>query len=44
MMNYMMPIAPAIDIAAEGEEGTESDEDAVEATAQMTDGPLPAKD
>ena len=35
---YRMPIAPEIDIAAEG---AESD---VEATAQMTDGPVPAKD
>jgi len=35
---YRMPIAPEIDIAAEGAEGD------VEATAQMTDGPVPAKD
>jgi len=33
-----MPIAPKIDIAAEGADGD------VEATAQMTDGPAPSKD
>ncbi len=38
---YRMPIAPKIDIAAEGGDG---DKDAVEATAQMTDGPVPGKD
>jgi tetratricopeptide (TPR) repeat protein len=35
---YRMPIAPKIDLAADG------DKDAVEATAQMTDGLAPSKD
>ena len=35
---YRMPIAPKIDVAAEGADGD------VEATAQMTDGPAPSKD
>jgi hypothetical protein len=40
---YRMPIAPTLDVAAEAA-GGDSDKDAVEATAQMTDGPVPAKD
>ena len=39
---YRMPIAPTLDLEAEGEDG--SDKDAVEATAQMTDGPVPSED
>ena len=44
---YRMPIAPKIDIDAESDgemPGADKAEDAVEATAQMTDGPVPAKD
>jgi hypothetical protein len=44
---YRMPIAPELDIAAEdGSEatGTEGDENPLEATARMTDSPVPAKD
>ena len=44
---YRMPIAPKIDIDAESDgemPGADKAEDAVEATAQMTEGPVPAKD
>jgi hypothetical protein len=44
---YRMPIAPELDIAAEdGTEvtGAEDGENSPEATAQMTDGIVPAKD
>jgi hypothetical protein len=44
---YRMPIAPEVDIAAEdGSEvsGADDGEKPLEATAQMSDGPVPAKD
>ena len=42
---YRMPIAPTLDLEADGENGdAESDKDAVEATAQMIDGPVPSED
>ncbi len=40
---YRMPIAPTLDVTAEGEDA-EGDKDAVEATAQMIDGPVPSED
>ena len=40
---YRMPIAPKISVDGEVP-GSEDDEDAVEATAQMLDGPVPDKD
>ncbi len=40
---YRMPIAPKLPVDGEMP-GAEDDEDSVEATAQMIDGPVPSKD